>query len=183
LRKAVLLHICCVIDAIPAIYTLRESGYMVWGYFHNSNIMPAEEYERRLHDVYRLAFDWDFPVLVPLYDPVSFLRNTRSLWREPEKGKRCEVCIYANLSATASMAELMGIPFFATTLTASRHKDLDIINRLGREAGSRYGVKYLESAFRKKGGQMLASRVAREKSFYRQNYCGCVYSLRERIMR
>lgn len=125
---------------------------------------------------------WDVPTILPTYNPIDFFRETASFWNTPERGERCRVCISKNLKATRDLALSLGIEYFATTLTASRFKDLNMVNSIGNSLSTNETV-YLESAFRKSGGQEIAVKIAKMYKLYRQNYCGCVYSKRDAIMK
>jgi len=172
--------VCCAVDLAPAVRQLRMEDYDVMGYFHNPNIQPEDEYTKRLRAVWKLALAWEVPIVVPLYDPASFLRLASGLWNAPERGRRCELCIGSNLKATRDLAASLGIKYFATTLTASRYKDIEMVNRIGESLSTKETV-YLASAFRKSGGQEFASHIVKMYNLYRQNYCGCIFSKRDRL--
>ena len=177
----VLLHVCCAPDGTTAFKRLMEKGYEVWGYFHNPNIHPKSEYERRLDSFYKLVRMWNLKYVDAPYDPSKWFERVRGLEDEPEGGKRCEVCIRYNLTMTALKAKELGFDCFATSLTNSPHKNLDMINSIGEDVERETGVTYLKTFFRKKDGFLWSVIRSRELGLYRQDYCGCIFSLKEKI--
>jgi len=147
----------------------------VLGIFHNPNIHPLEEYERRLEAARKVAQELDFPLVVPPYEPEGWFKETSALANEPEGGRRCEVCFRLRLRQTYLYMEEGGWDAFTTTLTVSPHKSAAVVNRIGCEVG---GERFLVRDFKKKEGFQRATELAREWSLYRQNYCGCIYSRR-----
>jgi len=97
---------------------------------------------------------------------------------EPEGGKRCEICFSLRLEKAASAAKEFGYAYFATTLTLSPHKKHIIINSAGNKIAREYGISYYESNFKKNDGFKIANTISAQFDFYRQNYCGCRYSIR-----
>ena len=179
----VLLHVCCAPDGTTAFKRLMEMGYDVWGYFHNPNIHPRTEYEKRLESFLKLVKAWNLKYIDAPYEPQKWFEIVRGLEGEPEGGKRCEVCIYYNLKMTALKAKELGFDYFATSLTNSPHKNLDMINSIGEKVEKETGVKYLKTAFRKKNGFLQSVIYSKELGLYRQNYCGCIFSLMESVER
>jgi len=155
---------------------LTLEGHQVLGLFYNPNIHPLEEYQRRLEVTHSVAKELNFPVEVAPYNPEEWFNQTASLGSEPEGGKRCEVCFWLRLDKTFQSMENHGCDAFTTTLTVSPHKSAEVINRLGREVG---GERFLVRDFKKKEGHRRATELAKQWSLYRQDYCGCIYSLRE----
>ena len=172
----IVLHICCAICAAGVVERLTSEGHEVLGLFYNPNIHPQEEYERRLEAARKVAEKLDFPLEEGPYTPEEWLAETSSLKNEPEGGKRCEVCFRLRLEKTYLYLQNCGWDAFTTTLTISSHKSADVINRLGREVG---GDRFLARDFKKKAGFQRATELAREWALYRQNYCGCLYSMRK----
>ncbi len=174
----VLLHICCAPDATTA-YKRLSREYEVVGYFFNPNIQPLEEYERRKDALEKLSRAWNFNVIYPLYDPQPWFRSVKGLEDLPEGSMRCKACIAFRLRQTALAAKKMGFDAFATSLTTSPHKDVDFINDIGAKIAKHMGVGYVPSIFRKKDGFLESVHYSRELKLYRQNYCGCIFSLRK----
>ena len=171
----VVLHVCCGVCAAGVVERLISEGHEVLGFFHNPNIHPAEEYNRRLDVARRVASELDFPLVETLYTPEEWFKETELLANEPEGGKRCEVCFRLRLKQTCLYMEESGWDAFTTTLTISRHKSAEVINRVGREIG---GDRFLARDFKKQDGFQRSMELARKWDLYRQNYCGCRYSLR-----
>ncbi|HEX75458.1 MAG TPA: epoxyqueuosine reductase QueH [Dehalococcoidia bacterium] len=171
----IVLHICCGVCAAGVVKTLATEGHQIAGFFYNPNIHPEQEYHRRLETTYRVAQELNFPLEVAPYTPEEWLRQTDFLKHEPEGGKRCQVCFRIRLEKTYLYLLDCGWDAFATTLTISPHKSAQVINRIGQEIG---GDKFLARDFKKKEGFKQAMQSAKQWELYRQNYCGCIYSMR-----
>ena len=155
---------------------LISEGYQLTGYYYNPNIHLAEEYGKRLQAVQTVAAIMHFQVIVPKYSPEKWLENIANFSQEPEGGKRCEVCFKIRLQATYDYMRVNDFDVFTTTLTSGPQKSTETINRIGREIG---GERFLVRDFKKHGGYQRAVKLAKQYQIYRQNYCGCVYSLRK----
>ena len=114
------------------------------------------------------------------YDPQEFYTAVKGLENEPEKGARCTVCYRLRLEQAARYAADHGFDWYCTTLSISPMKDPVRLNELGNELGRQYGVPFLPSEFRKKDGYKRSLQLSAEYGLYRQDYCGCVFSKRER---
>jgi predicted adenine nucleotide alpha hydrolase (AANH) superfamily ATPase len=154
---------------------LASEGHQVLGFFYNPNIYPAQEHQRRLDATYRVAQELNFSLEAVPYRPKEWFKETNSLKDEPEGGKRCEVCFRLRLRKTYLYMIDCGWDVFTTTLTISPHKSKQLINQIGREIG---GDKFLTRDFKKRDGFKRTMQLAREWDLYRQNYCGCIYSMR-----
>ena len=180
--KRVLLHACCGPCSSYCLEYLTQH-YLVTVDFYNPNISPETEYRKRVEEIRRLISE--LPVANPvefregIYEPERFLSETKGLYEEPERGKRCEVCFRLRLGQAAETAKAGGFDYFTTTLSISPMKDAELLNRIGGEMSERFGVPYLYSDFKKKGGYLRSIELSREYSLYRQNYCGCIFSKRE----
>ena len=172
----VLLHICCGVCAAGSTEQLISEGHRLTGYYFNPNISPAEEYAKRLAAAATVAGIMHFQVIVPPYSPEKWLESTANLAQEPEGGKRCEVCFKIRLKATYDYMRVNDFDVFTTTLTIGPQKSTELINCIGREIG---GEKFLVRNFKKQGGYQRAVQLAKQYQIYRQNYCGCLYSLRK----
>ena len=173
----VVLHICCGVCAAGVVERLALEGHDVLGLFYNPNIHPLEEYERRLEVAYKVAKELNFPLEVSSYTPGKWFQETSSLGNEPEGGRRCEVCFRLRLKKTYLYLEDCGWDVFTTTLTVSPHKSADVINQIGQEIG---GDRFLVRDFKKQAGFQHATELVKKWALYRQNYCGCLYSMRTR---
>jgi len=173
----ILLHICCGVCAAGVAERLALEGHQVRGLFYNPNIHPRQEYDRRLEVARKVAQELNFPLEVPPYTPEEWFKETISLANEPEGGRRCEVCFRLRLKRAYLYMKDYGEDAFTTTLTISPHKSVAVINRVGREIG---GGRFLARDFKKKEGFKRAMELAKKWALYRQNYCGCIYSMRRR---
>ena len=174
-----LLHCCCAPCGTHPLRLLGER-FDVTGYFDNPNIQPEEEYLARLTEIRGLAERWGFPVIEGTYDSESWLSAIRGHEDEPEGSARCEICYRFRLEKTAGKAKSFGMDGFATTLSVSPHKKAEIINRIGRETGGHAGIPFVEADFKKKDGFRISCELSRAEGLYRQDYCGCMFSRRER---
>lgn len=143
----------------------------VW---HNPNIQPVEEYERRLESMRIVAEKTGTPLAVLEYNVERWYELCEGLMNEPEGGARCEVCFRMRLEMTARWAVDEGIEFITTTLTISPHKDAERINEIGAEIAARHGLQFLAEDFKKDAGFQRSVELSREWGLYRQNYCGCL---------
>lgn len=112
------------------------------------------------------------------YDPDVYYKAVKGLEKEPEGGARCEKCFELRLSEAAREAKKGGFDYFTTTLTISPLKSAPTLNTIGERIGEEVGVSYLPSDFKKKNGYKRSVELSEEHGLYRQNYCGCVYSIR-----
>jgi epoxyqueuosine reductase len=173
--KTILLHTCCGPCATTCTERLSSAGYEAVMFFSNSNIFPAGEYARRLEHAARLASILGLELIEDGYDHQSWLEAVAGLEEEPEQGLRCMKCFEFSLARTARKAVTLEIPAFATTLSVSRHKPSKKIF----EAGSRFpGFQAMD--FKKENGYARSIELSRLHGLYRQNYCGCEFSLRDR---
>ena len=183
-KPRLLLHSCCgpcssyVLECLAAHFRVTVDYY-------NPNIFPAEEFEKRLSEQRRLLAEMPLPTKAELiadpYDEAEFLDAVKGLEAEPEGGKRCAVCYRLRLEHTAKRAAAEGFDFFTTTLTVSPYKHADVLNEIGKELAKTVGVPYLFSDFKKKDGYKRSCTLAAEYGLYRQDYCGCRFSLREDV--
>jgi predicted adenine nucleotide alpha hydrolase (AANH) superfamily ATPase len=171
----ILLHICCGVCAAGVAERLLREGHAVTGYFFNPNIYPEAEYERRLAVTREVASRLHFPLEAVPYSPDDWMREVVSLEDEPEGGRRCEVCFRLRLKGTYRHMMERRFDTFTSTLTVSPHKPAVVVNRLGLEIG---GERFLARDFKKQDGFKRTMTLAREWALYRQDYCGCRYSLK-----
>ena len=114
------------------------------------------------------------------YEPKEFFEMAKGLEEEPERGKRCYKCYNLRLEETAKIAEQLNFPLFCTTLTLSPHKNANWINEIGERLDKEYTPTYLYSDFKKKNGYKRSIELSKEYDLYRQDYCGCIYSRRDK---
>ena len=171
----ILLHICCGVCASSVVKRLRQDGFYVIGFFYNPNIHPQEEYLRREGVVKQVASILKFDLIPSSYDKNSWMEGIKGLENEPEGGKRCSVCFNMRLEETQKKLHQLNISKFTTTLTVSPHKDTAIINKIGKAISP---AGFLDYDFKKQSGFQLAIEFAKQYNLYRQNYCGCIYSMK-----
>lgn len=172
-----MLHICCAPDATVPTRDLRVEGWEPLGYFYGSNIHPEEEYFLRRDAVRALAGHDGFSLTERVYAPSEWFEHASILAEEPERGRRCAVCFELQLRAAAEEAARQGCTHLSSTLSISPHKDAALITRLGGRAVEAWGVKWLDRVWRKGDGFLRSVRISKELGLYRQNYCGCRYSM------
>ncbi len=178
--ERVLLHSCC---APCSSYCLQElAGYVrVTVLYYNPNLDCAQEYEKRKAEQLRFLRETGLADFLDCdYAPADFAAIAKGYEDAPEGGARCERCFALRLERTAREAQAGGFDWFATTLTVSPLKNAALINAIGGELARKYGVKWLHSDFKKRGGYQQSIALSKEHGLYRQNYCGCIYSKRER---
>jgi predicted adenine nucleotide alpha hydrolase (AANH) superfamily ATPase len=178
-KPHLLLHSCCG-PCSSAVLEKLTPHFRVTVFFFNPCIHPAAEYEKRLSEQKRLIEEAKLPVdlLEAVYDPQSYFALVKGLENAPEGGERCLVCLGQRLMATAQAAKAHGFDFFTTTLTVSPHKNAENLNRIGQEVSHETGMPFLPADFKKRSGYLRSLELSREYSLYRQDWCGCVYSMR-----
>jgi len=174
--RKLLLHICCAPCACYPIKWLKENGYQVFGLFYNPNIHPCTEFVKRLDAVRKLEEIEGIKVIyMDSYEPENWLRLVA--FRE-EKPVRCRICYSIRFDMTASVAKRGKFNFFTSTLLYSKFQDFELMVDSALSAEKRYGVKFLNVDFR--SGWKEGIEISREYDLYRQQYCGCIYSEKER---
>ena len=179
-----LLHACCA-PCSSAVLERIGNFFKVTIFYYNPNITNEEEYRKRIDEIKRFIsyFKTKYPISLEEgnYDPMEFFKISRGLEKEPERGKRCYKCYHLRLNETARIAEKLGYDYFCTTLTLSPHKNSNWINEIGEDLNNKYNSTYLYSDFKKKNGYKRSIELSSEYNLYRQNYCGCVYSIRDKM--
>ena len=182
-RPRLLLHSCCAPCSSYVLEALNRH-FDIDLFYYNPNIQPREEFDRRVAELERLAaaipHENALNVIVGDYDAEAFLALCRGHEDDPEGGERCERCFRMRLGATAKLARQLGSDYFTTTLTISPLKDAQLLNAIGLELGQKEGVRWLCSDFKKKNGYKRSCELSALYGLYRQDYCGCVFSKREK---
>lgn len=169
-----LLHICCAPCSTVTDRHFRDLGYGVTGYFYNPNIHPYREFKKRLETLEQYCKEEDIPLMVESrYQLDLFLRET--VFHEED---RCRHCYRIRLLETARKAEEEGIPFISSTLQISPYQDHDLLKKIGSESAKTYGRVFVYEDLRPMFKESAV--LSRERGLYRQSYCGCIYSERER---
>lgn len=170
----VLLHICCAPCAIVPLKVLRAEGFEVTGFFYNRNIHPYQECKRRENALKAYAEKVDLRVIYQKgYDVEGFLQNV--VFREEA---RCAYCYHDRLKATAALAKHGKFDYFTSTLLHSKFQKHETIHSIGESVGTSYGVPLLYRDFRE--GWKEGIEISKGLNMYRQSYCGCIYSEKER---
>lgn len=176
-----LLHSCCAPCSSYALEYLSQY-FEITVYYYNPNIYPIKEYGERLEEqqtlIDQMEFEHPVSLVAGAYEPEEFYQVTKGLEKEPEGGERCMKCFKLRLREAAKVAKAGGYDYFMTTLTISPLKSAQKLNEIGEVMGKEYGVAYLPSDFKKKEGYKRSTELTEEYGLYRQNYCGCVYSIR-----
>lgn len=179
-ENKVLMHSCCAPCAGEIMESFTASGIDYTIFFYNPNIHPREEYEIRKNENIRFAKKMNIPFIDADYDRDNWFKRVKGLEWEPERGKRCSVCFDMRFERTALYAYENGFKVITSSLGLSRWKDMDQINESGIRAASRYpSIVYWTYNWRKDGGSQRMYEIAKREEFYKQEYCGCVYSLRD----
>ena len=178
-EKKLLLHSCCAPCAGEVMEALAASDIDTTIFFYNPNIHPIEEYEIRKDENIRFAKKLDMPIIDADYDRDEWFERTKGQENEPERGERCTTCFDMRFQRTAQYASDNGFDLISSTLGISRWKDMDQINASGARSSAPYNISYWDFNWRKKGGSSRMLELSKRESFYQQEYCGCVYSLRD----
>jgi len=179
-ENSLLLHSCCAPCAGEIMEAVAASDIDTTVYFYNPNIHPIEEYEIRKEENKRYCDKLGFKFIDADYDKDNWFERIKGLEDEPERGARCTQCFDMRFERSALYAHENNFKVFATTLGISRWKNMDQINDSGKRAAQRYNtVEYWDFNWRKDGGSSRMIEISKEENFYQQEYCGCVYSLRD----
>ena len=172
-----LLHICCAPCSIYPVQALRHENHDVMGFYYNNNIHPYKEYLKRQKTLSHYSRRIDLPVIYSKsYDMEGFLRAV--VFREAE---RCRYCYFDRLRATARLAKSSGFDAFSSTLLYSKFQKHDLINSIGIAVEQEIGLPFYYEDFRT--GWKAGVDESRKMEMYRQPYCGCIYSEKERYCR
>ena len=179
-EKRVLLHSCCAPCAGDLMEQMLVNGIELTIFFYNPNIHPKREYEIRKEENIRFAEKMGIAFVDADYDVQNWFARAKGMEREPERGIRCTACFDMRFERTALYAHEHGFKVISSSLGISRWKDMEQINGSGVRAASHYpGVIYWTYNWRKGGGSARMYEIAKREEFYAQQYCGCIYSLRD----
>lgn len=179
-ENKVLLHACCAVCLGHSIEKLLEKDYQPIVFFFNPNIFPNAEYQRRKNELIEFCE-------LKKYKYIIEEDMSNEVWREfikghehaPEKGERCNLCFQYRLQKTFEKARKLGIKQITTTLTISPHKISRNIFEIGKKICKNSEINFLEIDFKKENGFLLTNKIAEKYGFYRQNYCGCEFSIKK----
>lgn len=179
-EKKVLLHSCCAPCSGELIEAMLKESIELTIFFYNPNIHPKKEYEIRKHENIRYAEQWGIPFIDADYDVQHWFARAKGMEYEPERGKRCTMCFDMRFARTALYAHEHGFRIFTSSLGLSRWKNMEQINDCGLRAAAHYpNLAYWAYNWRKNGGSTRMYEIAKREQFYKQEYCGCIYSLRD----
>lgn len=176
-KEKILVHSCC---ATCAGYVLEKLTleYLPIIYFFNPNIYPLNEYVHRRDELKTYATKKNISFIEADYQPEEWSNYIKGFENEPEKGLRCNKCFYLRMDKAASYALAHNINTFTTTLTISPHKNSKVILEIGTEIAKNKNLHFLAIDFKKQNGFFETMKIAKRENFYRQNYCGCLYSIK-----
>lgn len=177
-KPTLLLHACCGVCSSSVLEKLNNY-FNTTILYYNPNIYPEEEYQKRLQTQKEIIkkMKLNTEILEIGYDSKEFEKIAIGLENEKEGGSRCAKCFYLRLEKTAQLAKENDFEYFTTTLSVSPYKDSQVLNKIGKILEEKYHIKYLYSDFKKKEGYKRSNELAKEYNLYRQNYCGCKYSI------
>jgi len=179
-KAPVLLHSCCAPCAAELMEAMLAVKIDYSIYFYNPNIHPQKEYLLRKEENIRFAKKKGIPFIDADYDTDHWYARTAGQEYEPERGKRCTTCFDMRFERTAAYAVEHGFPVITSSLGISRWKNMDQINDCGVRAAAPYpSLTYWTFNWRKQGGSERMYQISKQENFYKQEYCGCVYSLRD----
>jgi len=177
-----LLHCCCA-PCSSAVLEKLIPFFNITIIFYNPNITLKEEYIKRCEELKKFVLNKPFnnvSIIEEDYDPSLFLLKTKGLENDKEGGKRCYLCYEMRLERTALIAKEKGFDYFATTLSISPYKNSNWLNEIGSKLSNKYNISYLYSDFKKRQGYIRSITLSKEYKLYRQDYCGCPFSKKER---
>lgn len=181
---SLLLHSCCAPCSSYVIEYL-SSYFRITVFYYNPNIYPEQEYEKRVQEQQELIRK--MPVKYPIlfvegaFEKEKFYEMAQGLEDAPEGGARCIKCYEMRLRKTAELAQKENFDYFTTTLSISPLKNAEKLNKIGTHLAEIYGIEYLLSDFKKKNGYKRSTELSREYGLYRQDYCGCEFSIRTNV--
>ncbi|MFQ3307547.1 MAG: putative adenine nucleotide alpha hydrolase (AANH) superfamily ATPase [Candidatus Midichloriaceae bacterium] len=179
-KGKVLLHSCCAPCSGEVISAIIELGVEVSIFFYNPNIHPKKEYELRKKENIEYANKLGLEFIDADYDVQNWFKRAKGLEMEPERGIRCTACFDMRFERTALYAYENGYSTISSCLGISRWKDMNQINESGKRSAAKYpGISYWTFNWRKDNGSARMYEIAKKENFYKQEYCGCIYSLRD----
>ena len=182
MKKKLLLHICCGPCSLY-VWQKLQADFELSGYFYNPNIQPFAEYEFRRLELVKIAEKFAWPMVYAAYDLPDSFAAIRGLEGEAERGARCPVCFRFRLEKVLQYAREHSFDWVASTLSISPSKVTAQINEQGIALAEKYGIAFLAENFKKKNGFLISRKQGDELGVRHQDYCGCVYSKVERLLR
>ena len=179
------MHVCCgPCFCFPLTYICPHFDLTI--YYNNSNIYPQEEFDRRLVELKKVIeyakrdYGFDINLIVRPYDYNTYVHDLEPYADEPEGFVRCQTCYRKRMGEAYDYADEHGFDYFCTVMTISRHKNAQILNRIGKELEQTHKARYFYSDFKKAGGQEAGRLMRIKYDLYNQDYCGCEFSIRNK---
>jgi len=197
-KPKLLVQVCCAPDLVLPLLELKKY-FKLYLYWYNPNIQPYSEYKKRYNEYIKLLKleKWDYEIIEDNYDPKEFYNklyeNRHIVWikendyktlmkefsqMEEKNSQRCDICYYTRLLEPALIAKKHWIKYFTTTLLISPKKSVEKLDKYGKIVMEKTGINYLSFDFRKNDGFKKAAEYTKENNIWRQNYCGCAWSIR-----
>lgn len=172
-----LLHTCCAPCSIAIVDELKAK-FELTVFFYNPNIHPVEEYLKRKAEVIKVCQEWVVPMVDMDYEVEEWHQKVGSgLELAVEGGPRCALCFHFRLAKTAEYAEANNFDYYGSSLTSGRNKKSEVINSIGDHLAKNHKIKFYDVDWKKGGRQEKGRQMVAERGIYRQDYCGCVYSI------
>lgn len=185
-KQKLLLHSCCAPCSSGVIDRLLDF-FDITIYFYNPNMDSEQEYNKRASEQVRFIsqkYGDQIKVIIPDYDGESYLKQVAGLQDEKEGGLRCEKCFYLRFKRCAEYAKQNGYNYLTSTLTVSPYKNANLVNKQGETACNEVSkVTWVYSDFKKANGYINSINISKEYNLYRQDYCGCIFSLNQSLKR
>ena len=178
-RPKLLLHVCCG-PCSSAVLEVLNKYFDITIYYYNPNTYPYSEFKKRLDQIVKLindGYDNKINIIEGSYDDEDFYKFVEGHESDREGGPRCHLCYRYRLDATCRFAKENNYDYFCTTLSVSPYKNSKVLNEIGKELSKKYNIKYLYSDFKKKDGYKRSIELSNKYKLYRQDYCGCKYSM------
>ena len=183
-KKKLLLHSCCA-PCSSHVISYLTNYFDITILYYNPNISPKSEYDERKEEQIRLIKEIDKVNSIDIidcdYDNDLYENKIKGYEKEPERGNRCTICFNLRLSKTAQMAKVLNYDYFCSTLSVSPYKNSKLINEIGKQMEELYDIKWLYSDFKKENGYKHSIELSHKYNLYRQDYCGCKYSVRNKL--
>ncbi len=177
-----LLHVCCAPCSTHPI-NLLTGEFDVIAFFFNPNIYPPDEHAHRETEAREYFTSKRIHFILQPFQRKDWLEKVQPFADCAEGGERCRTCFELRLRKTAETASALGIRYFSTTLTIGPNKSGKVIFPIGEKLAEEFGLVFLARDFKKQNGYKMSCNLSKEFGMYRQNYCGCEYSFRDRNIR
>ena len=180
-KPTLLLHVCCA-PCSTAVLEYLVSTFRITLYYYNPNVADINEYEKRYDELVKFLseFELDLKIEKKDYLPKDFIKAIKDLEGVMEGGERCFACYRLRLEETAKFAKQMRYDYFASVLSISPLKKVGKINEIGKELEEILEIRHLPNDFKKKNRYLRSVQLSKEFGLYRQDYCGCIFSQKER---